>query len=196
MISSATSGWSWLICFDHRSGQSSHSGFWSSVWPIYRYGVPRTRLQPTTVWSRNANPGVGGRKCIQVQPIESPNTETVNGRLGSRGLAGWSAPGGPGGEGEIAATDDTPGGSPSRSPGPVPTGTTSNVTAAALATVAAANGNNGTRDGRQRRIGCSISHHDAAATATVTAHRAANSVAPDHPVRSPLSARKIGQCHR
>ena len=63
----------------------------------------------------------------------------------------------------------------SRRAGPVPTGTTNMVIAAALATVAAASGNNGTRAGRQRRIGCSISHYDTAATATVAAHRAANS---------------------
>ena len=89
----------------------------------------------------------------------------------------------PGGDGETAATAETPGGRPgSRNPGPAPTGTTINVTAAALATVAAANGNNGTRDGRQRRIGCSISHHDAPATASVTPHRAANNGSPDHPV--------------
>ena len=34
------------------------------------------------------------------------------------------------------------------------------------------------------------------ARAMVAAHRTANNNQPDHPVRSPLSAKKIGQCHR
>ncbi|PQM45959.1 hypothetical protein C1Y40_03871 [Mycobacterium talmoniae] len=78
----------------------------------------------------------------------------------------------------------------------VPTGTSSTVTATAVAMVAPANGNCGTNTGRHRRIGCSIAHHDTAATTTVTAQRTANSRQPDHPVRSPLTTRKIGQCHR
>ena len=48
------------------------------------------------------------------------------------------------------------------------------VTAAAVATVAAASGNSGTRAGRQRRMGCSISQYDTPATASVAPHRAAN----------------------
>src|SRR5579875_1188614 len=130
--------------------------------------------------------------------MESPNTDTVKGRFGSRRAAGRAATGLPGGEGDTAATADTPGGRlPSGvPPGPPCTGTNSTVTATADARVAPASGNNGTRTGCHRRIGCSINHHDAAATATVAAQRAANSGAPDQPVRSPLSTRNIGQCQR
>ena len=83
-----------------------------------------------------------------------------------------------------------------RSAGLTPTGSTVIVTTAAVAAVAPANGSIGTIAGRHRRIGCSSSHHDAAATATVAAHRSANNDHPAHPVRSPLSTRKIGQCQR
>ena len=41
-----------------------------------------------------------------------------------------------------------------------------------------------------------MSNHVTAATATVTEQRRANNSQPDAPVRSPLSTRKIGQCHR
>ena len=78
----------------------------------------------------------------------------------------------------------------------MPTGTTSIVATAAVASVAAASRNCGTCTGRQRRIGCSMNHHDAAATATVASARIAKSGMPVRPVRSPLSARKIGQCQR
>ena len=78
----------------------------------------------------------------------------------------------------------------------MPTGTTSIVATAAVASVAAASRNCGTCTGRQRLIGCSISHHDIAATVTVATARIANSDMPVRPVRSPLSARKIGQCQR
>ena len=49
-----------------------------------------------TVWSTNWNPGVAGRKCINVQPIESPNTDTVNGPVAGLAVAsaraGWIPP--------------------------------------------------------------------------------------------------------
>ena len=76
------------------------------------------------------------------------------------------------------------------------TGSTPIVTTAAVATVAAASRSIGTCAGRQRRTGCSISHHDAMATESVTAHRSASNDQPVHPVRSPLRIKKIGQCHR
>ena len=85
---------------------------------------------------------------------------------------------------------------PSDISGFTPTGNTVMVITAAVAAVAPASGSIGTNTGRQRRIGCSTSHHDAAASATVTAQRTANSGQPDHPVRSPLRTKKIGQCHR
>jgi hypothetical protein len=77
-----------------------------------------------------------------------------------------------------------------------PTGTTSIVTAAAVAAVAPASGNSGTRTGRHFRTGCSITHQDTVDTASVAAHRTPNNESPDQPVRSPLRTRKIGQCHR
>ena len=49
MISSTTSGRSWLIRCDHLLGQASHSGFWFSVWPAYRYGPPRAMPHPIVV---------------------------------------------------------------------------------------------------------------------------------------------------
>ena len=78
----------------------------------------------------------------------------------------------------------------------MPTGTTTIVATAAVASVAAASRSCGTCAGRQRLIGCSISHHDIADSVTVASARIANSVMPVRPVRSPFSARKTGQCHR
>src|SRR6202161_4641929 len=98
----------------------------------------------------NWNPGVCGKKCIIVQPIESPNTETVNGRRGSR-LATARAGRTPcGGDGDTTATGDTPGGrlaSSALTPGLCTTRTTSSVTAPAVVAVAAASGKIGTRRG-------------------------------------------------
>ncbi len=48
-ISSTTSGRSWLIRCAQRCGQASHSGFWFSVCPTYRYGPPRAMPQPIVV---------------------------------------------------------------------------------------------------------------------------------------------------
>src|SRR3984957_19208539 len=147
----------------------------------------------------NWNPGVDGKKCINVQPIESPKTETSNGRRGSRCATARAGRNPTGGDGETTATGDTPGGKlPSSDPAPGlgPTGTTSIVTAAAVAAVAPASGNNGTRTGRHFRTGCSITHQDTVDTASVAAHRTPNNEIPDQPVRSPLRTRKIGQCHR
>src|SRR5271155_4288184 len=152
-----------------------------------------------TVWSMNWNPGVDGRKCINVQPIESPKTDTVNGRCGSRCATARADRGSFGGDGETTATDETPGGKLPASgppPGLGPTGTTSIVTAAAVAAVAPASGNSGTHTGRHLRIGRSITHHDTTDTASVAAHRTPNNERPAQPVRSPLSTRKIGQCQR
>ena len=131
--------------------------------------------------------------------MESPNTETVNGRLGSSGRPGSRLGAARGGAGETAATAETPGGNPiSRSPGPVPTGTTRMVAAAAEATVAAASGNNGTWWGAAN-VGWVVR----SATKTGRGHRdrggapsREQGVTPVHAVRSPLSARKIGQCHK
>jgi hypothetical protein len=45
-------------------------------------------------------------------------------------------------------------------------------------------------------MGCSINHHDTAATTTVARQRRTNNGNPDQPVSSPLTTMKIGQCHR
>src|ERR1700753_1550550 len=129
----------------------------------------------------NWNPAVGGRKCIIVQPIESPNTDTVNGRLGSRLAMAPTGRTACGGDGDTTATGDTPGGRLASSallPALGTTGTTSSVTAAAVAAVAPASGSSGTRAGRHFRTGCSIAHHDTTETASVAAHRTANNERP------------------
>src|ERR1700722_9788599 len=139
-----------------------------------------------TVWSMNSKPGVGGRKCIRVQPIESPKTDTVNGRCGSRCATARAGRGSFGGDGETTATCDTPGGKLlSRGPPPCrgTTGTTSIVTTAAVAAVAPASGSSGTCTGRHLLTGRSIAHHDRMDTPSVAAHLTPNNDRPDHPVR-------------
>ncbi len=111
-------------------------------------------------------PGVGGRYRISVHATESPNTDTVCGRTPARcGVAGRTVS-----TGETIAAADTSGPDPAR----IPIGTTSIVTATAVATVAPANRSSGTCTGRQRRIGCSISHQDRPAAASVATQRTAN----------------------
>src|SRR3954463_12715371 len=112
-----------------------------------------------------------------VHATESPNTAT-------RLVPGASCPDGDftstGTSGAISAAESISGPT-GVSTGLAPTGSTSIVTAAAVAAVAPANGSIGTITGRHRRMGCSSSHHDAAATATVAAHRSANSGQPVQP---------------
>ena len=166
MVNSTTSGRSWAIRSDHRSGQVSHSGFCSRLRPLYRYGPPRTTPQPIVVRSRKLMPGVGGRYRMIVQAIESPNTATVCGR----GPA-WA--GGAGRTVSTKAAADTSGTGPA--PVRVACGTTTIVTATAVAAIAPASRSTGTCTGCQRRTGCSISHQDSAAAPNVAAQRAANS---------------------
>src|SRR6202048_5408172 len=116
---------------------------------------------------------------INVQATESPNTAT-------RLVPGVGVPDGDftstGTSGETSAAESTSG-PMGRSAGLVPTGSTSIVTAAAVAAVAPASGSIGTITGRHRRVGLSRRHHDAAASANVAAHRSANSRQPDQLVR-------------
>ncbi len=132
---------------------------------------------------------------MSVHATESPNTATVwvpgARRAGGEPTAtGTSAPTST----PVSAVDMTSG--PGGCAGWPPTGMTTVVTTAAVATVAAASRSIGTWVGRHRRTGCSIAHHDSADTAIVTPNRNAMSDHPVSPVRSPLRIRKIGQCHR
>src|ERR1700761_3545037 len=98
---------------------------------------------------------------MSVHATESPNTAT-------RLVPGASWPVGDftstGTSGDTSAAESMPLGPGSTGLGP--TGSTVIVTTAAVAAVAPASGSIGTITGRHRRMGCSSSHHDAAATAT------------------------------
>src|SRR5690348_7214006 len=126
--------------------------------------------------------------------MESPNTATV--RVPGSCADGWwtstgtSAPT----SGPTSAAESIAG--PGVISGCTPAGNTVIVTTAAVAAVAPARGSIGTNTGRQRWIGCSSSHHDPAASATVTMQRTANSGQPANPVCAPFSTRKTGQCQR
>src|ERR1700736_481976 len=118
-----------------------------------------------------------------VHATESPNTDTTRPCLEFSCTTGTERS--DGSDGDTAAADAHGASAPDRRA----VGTMTIVTAIAVATVAPASRSNGTRAGRQRRMGCSISQYDTAASASVARHRTANKPVPDQPVRSPLSTR-------
>src|SRR5690349_2893793 len=120
---------------------------------------------PMVVKSAKSTPGVSGRYRMIVHAIESPNTATRT-SPGARWRTGWVTATGTSGATSAAESISGPG--PGLGNG-TPEGSTVIATTAAVAAVAADSRSIGTNVGRQSRIGCSISHHDTAAIATVAA---------------------------